>query len=300
MKIAITGANGLFGHALVQVIGGDGVPRPHGFRGLGWSHHALPLTRADADLTRLPDVHRVLLAARPDAIVHAAAAPDPDACERNPEYAFQTNVVATENVVQVAKELAIPVAQISTDAVFDGMTDSPRTESDPTHPLSVYGKTKLLAERAVMQLEHYWIFRVSVLFGPGKANFISKGLQALRSGNSYAVAADQIGTATYTLDAAGKILEVMESPQYGLFHLSNPGACSRLDLMQQAAILAGLPTDKVVGKPLSEMGRLAPRPKYAVMEMKALKMAGISPPRAWQSALAEYIENVAVPVRPLP
>jgi dTDP-4-dehydrorhamnose reductase len=281
MKVAITGANGLFGHALVWVIGG--------------AHHALPLTRADADLTRLPDVRRVLLAARPDAIVHAAAAPDPDACEANPEYAFQTNVVATENVVQVAKELAIPVAQISTDAVFDGMADSPRTESDPTHPLSVYGETKLLAERAVMQLERYWIFRVSVLFGPGKVNFISKGLQALRSGNSCVVAADQIGTATYTLDAAQKILEVMEKEKFGLFHLSNSGACSRFDLMQQAAILAGLPTDLLIAKPLSEMGRLAPRPKYAVMEMKALKMAGIAPPRTWQASLAEYIETVAVP-----
>jgi len=88
MKVAITGANGLFGHALVQVIGA--------------SHHVLPMTRADADLTRLTDLRRVLLAARPDALIHTAGAPDPDKCERNPEYAFQTNVVATRNVVDVA------------------------------------------------------------------------------------------------------------------------------------------------------------------------------------------------------
>jgi len=281
MKIAITGANGLFGHALVQVFGA--------------AHSVLPLTRADADLTRQPDVRRVLLAAQVDAIVHAAAAPDPDACERNPEYAYQNNVVATENVVQVATEMAIPLAQISTDAVFDGVADSPRTESDPTHPFSVYGKTKLLAERAVSELERYWIFRVSVLFGPRKANFISKGLQALRSGNTHVVASDQIGSTTYTLDAASKILEVMEKNKFGLFHLSNSGACSRLELMQQAATLASLPTDNLLGKPLSEMGRVGPRPKYAVMEMQALKMAGIAPPRAWKAALAEYVETIAVP-----
>ena len=281
MKIAITGANGLFGHALVQVFGA--------------AHSVLPLTRADADLTRQPDVRRVLLAAQVDAIVHAAAAPDPDACERNPEYAYQNNVVVTKNVVQVAREMAIPLAQISSDAVFEGMADSPRTESDPTHPLSVYGKTKLLAERAVTELEHYWIFRVSVLFGPGKANFISKGLQALRSGNTYAVASDQMGSATYTLDAAGKILEVMESNKFGLFHLSNTGPCSRFDLMQQATTFAGLATDNLIGKPLSEMGRVGPRPKYAVMEMQALKMAGIAPPRAWKESLAEYVGTVAVP-----
>ncbi|HEX4606317.1 MAG TPA: NAD(P)-dependent oxidoreductase [Candidatus Angelobacter sp.] len=280
MKIAITGANGLFGHGLVQVI--------------GVAHQILPLTRVDADLTRLSDVRRVLLAARPDALIHSAAAPDPDACQTNPEYAFQANVVATRNLVGVAKELAIPVAHISTDAVFDGFADSPRTELDPTNPASVYGKTKLLAEQAVMQLKSYWIFRISVLFGPGKTNFISKGLQALRSGRTYAVAADQIGTATYTLDAAAKILEIIESDHFGLFHLCNTGVCSRFELMQQAAALAGFPTSNVLGMPLDEMHRIGPRPKYAVMEMRSIKVAGIAPPRSWQAALAEYLKTCAV------
>ena len=162
---------------------------------IGAAHNPLPMTRADADLTQLAQVRRILLAARPDALIHTAAARDPDLCEANPEYAFQANVVATRNVVAVADELAIPLAHISTDAVFDGLAESPRTESDPTNPASVYGKTKLLAESAVMQLPRYWIFRVSVLFGPGKENFVDKGLHALRSGHAYSVAADQAGTA---------------------------------------------------------------------------------------------------------
>lgn len=277
MKIAITGASGLFGHGLVQII--------------GQRHETLPMTRVNADLTQLLEVRRFLLSARPDALIHAAAAPDPDLCETNPEYAFQANIVATRNVVSVAEELSIPIAFISTDAVFDGSADSPRTESDPAKPISVYGKTKLLAEQAVMQLKRYWIFRVSVLFGPGKANFVSKGLQALRSGQTYVVAADQMGSATYTLDAAAKICELMEGNHSGLFHLCNSGTCSRLELMQQAAIFARVSTSNIVGKPMAEMGRPGPRPKYAVMEMKALKQAGIAPPRAWQDALAEYLST---------
>ena len=277
MKIAITGANGLFGHGLVQVIGAV--------------HHILPMTRADADLTQLSDVRRVLLAARPDALVHTAALPDPDICETNPELAFQINVVATRNIVDVARELRIPVAHISTDAVFDGSIDSPRTESDPTNPISIYGKTKLLAEKSVMRLERYRIFRVSVLFGPGKTNFVDKGLQSLRSGRTCTVAADQVGTATYTLDAAAKILEIVESNRFGLFHLCNTGVCSRLELMQQAAIVAGLSTRNILGKPMLEMERAGPRPKFAAMDMKALKMVGISPPRDWKAALAEYVSN---------
>jgi dTDP-4-dehydrorhamnose reductase len=214
-------------------------------------------------------------------------------CETNPDYAFQNNVVATRNVVQVAEELGIPVAHISTDTVFDGSANSPRTESDLANPISVYGKTKLLAEQAVMQLKRYWIFRISVLFGPGKANFVSKGLQALRGGHTYTVAADQIGSATYTLDAAKKILEVMHSNHYGLFHLCNAGVCSRFELMQQAAVFAGLSTSNIIGKPMAEMGRAGPRPKYVVLEMNALKMAGIAPPRDWKAALVEYIKTYA-------
>lgn len=279
MKIVLTGANGLFGHGLTKVIGAV--------------HHVVPMTRADADLTRLPDVRRFLLAARPDALIHTAAVPDLDVAETNPDYAFQGNVVATQNVVTVAEELGIPVAHISTDAVFDGAADSPRTEFDPANPISVYGKTKLLAEQAVTKLTRYWIFRVSVLFGPGKANFVSKGLHALRNGRTYTVAADQVGSATYTLDAATKILEVMQSSHFGLFHLCNTGVCSRLELMQHAAILAGLPASKIIGKPMAEMGRPGPRPKYVVLEMKALKEAGISPLRDWKAALEEYIRDYA-------
>lgn len=144
-----------------------------------------------------------------------------------------------------------------------------------------------------MELKRYWIFRVSVLFGPGKANFVSKGLQSLKNGRAYTVAADQVGTATYTLDAAGKILEIMESDRFGLFHLCNTGVCSRLELMRQAAIFAGVSTSNILGKPLVEMGRIGPRPKFVVLDMKALKVAGISSPRDWKVALAEYVSASA-------
>jgi len=279
MKIAITGANGLFGCGLVRMIGAK--------------HEIYPMTRATADLTDVDAVRRALTRERPDALIHTAGIPDPDLCESEPERAFNNNVVATRNVVTAARELSFPVAHISTDAVFDGTADTPRIETDSVGPVSVYGKTKLLAEDAVASLDHHWIFRVSVLFGPGKDNFVDKGLRALRQGGPYTVASDQQGTATYTLDAASKILEVMESRHYGLFHLCNQGVCTRLELARYAAELANLPSETVVGKPMAEMKRKAPRPAYSVMEMKALTYTGISLPRHWKDALAEYIAQLA-------
>jgi dTDP-4-dehydrorhamnose reductase len=280
MKIAITGANGLFGCGLVQVIAAK--------------HTVYPMTRATADLTDIAAVRRALGSEmeKPDVLIHTAGIPDPDLCESEPERAFNNNVVATRNVVTVARELSFPVAHISTDAVFDGSANSPRVETDPVGPVSVYGKTKLLAEREVAVLNQHWIFRISVLFGPGKDNFIDKGLRALRQGGTYTVASDQEGSATYTLDATSKILEVIENGHYGLFHLCNQGACTRLELARYAAELANLPAENIVGKPMAEMKRKAPRPKYSVMEMKALADAGIAPPRHWKEALAEYVAQM--------
>jgi len=278
MKIAITGANGLFGCGLVRVIAAK--------------HAVYPMTRAMADLTDIDAVRQALTANKPDVLIHTAGIPDPDLCESEPERAFNNNVVATRNVVAVARELSFPVAHISTDAVFDGTANSPRVETDAVGPISVYGKTKLQAERAVAELSQHWIFRVSVLFGPGKDNFIDKGIRTLRQGGTYTVASDQRGTATYTLDAASKILEVIESGHYGLFHLCNQGACTRLELARYAAELANLPPENVIGKPMAEMKRKAPRPKYSVMQMKALADAGILPPRHWKEALTEYVAQI--------
>ena len=275
MKIGITGANGLFGSGLTRVIGAR--------------HEVAPLTRAQADLTDAQQVDRAIRPLKLDVLIHAAANPDPDNCELHPDAAFRANVGATANLVRVARELGFTLALISTDAVFDGTKTTPYVETDETNPISVYGRTKLAAEHEVMKLACYWIFRVSVLFGPGKLNFIDKGLRKIANGEYYIVASNQLGSAAYTLDAADKILEVIEAEQYGLYHLSNVGRCSRHELAQAAAEIAGLDTSRVIGKPLAEMKRPGPRPKHTEMEMQALHAAGFTTPRAWQAALAEYL-----------
>jgi dTDP-4-dehydrorhamnose reductase len=284
MKVAITGAAGLLGSTLVQA-----------FR----SRHAVcPLTHADVEITEPKQVREILAGLRPDLVVHAAAIRDPDTSELEPARAFLVNFHGTRNVAMAAREVGARVVYISTDAVFDGKKSSPYTESDPAIPGSVYGRTKLRAERFVMETEN-WAFRVSILFGPEdgpggrrvRENFIGKGLRKIAAGEEYTVAADQLGTATYTLDAAEKIMEVVESGCWGLYHLSNAGACTRVDLAREAAVLAGLDPGKVVGRSLAEMKRPGPRPKYAVMSMDALRQAGFALPRPWQDALAAYVSS---------
>lgn len=279
MKVAITGAAGLFGHGLAQV-----------FRS---GHTVYPLTRADADITRADEVEAVMAKIRPEVVIHPAGIPDLDICEADPAKAYLVNVHGTRFVVEAARRIGARVAYISTDAVFDGLKQTPYTELDIPRPPTVYGRTKLRGERITLSAPDSWVFRVSVLFGPGKTNFIEKGLRRIAAGETYTVAADQYGTATYTLDAAEKIREVIESGRFGVYHLCNSGPCSRLELARRAAELAGLDPVKVIGRPSDQMGRRAKRLKYAVMEMAALQTNGFSLPRPWPEALREYIASLS-------
>lgn len=284
MRIVITGGNGLLGFGLDHVV--------------RQRHESFPITRAQADLTVPGRVRSALAALRPDVVIHTAGIPDLDKCERNPSEAFRVNVGATVNVVSVARQMKFGVALISSDAVFDGLKDSPYEESDAPRPLSVYGRTKVEAEKQVQRLKDHWIFRVSVLFGPGKDNVVVNCLRTIKSGENYVAASDQIGSATYTLDVAEKILEVVEAQRYGLYHLCNQGRCTRLELAQYAAQLARLDQSKIEGRTREQMKRLARRPRYAEMKMAALEKAGFSLPRSWGVALAEYLGQCGITIGP--
>src|ERR1039458_6202702 len=196
MRVAITGAAGLFGQGLVAAF--------------STRHEVVPLTRTDADITNAEAVLAVLERARPELVVPPAGIPDLDICEADPARGFLVNYEGTRNVVEAARRVGAGIAYISTDAVFDGKKLAPYLETDEPRPLTVYGKTKLQAEQAVKTWAKHWIFRVPVLFGPGKTNFVEKGLRKIASGGEYVVGNDQWGCATHTVDAGMKIMEVVE------------------------------------------------------------------------------------------
>lgn len=280
MKIAITGAAGLFGYGLVQIF--------------NEGHTVYPLTHAEMDITRAEDVEATLSRIRPEVVIHAAAIPNPDTCEEDPARAYAVNVHGARHVCSSARNAGALVAYISTDAVFDGLNrfNRPYQEGDPTGPVTVYGRTKLRAEEIVREGDEYWTFRVSVLFGPGKENFVDKGLHKLKAGKTYVAASDQLGNASYTLDLARTIRRVIEARKYGLYHLANTGSCTRLELARRAAEMGGLNPEGITGKTLDQMERPAKRLPYSVMEFKALQQAGFPALRTWDEALQEYMASV--------
>jgi dTDP-4-dehydrorhamnose reductase len=280
MRVAITGATGLFGRGLLRVF--------------SEAHEVAALGRADADLARGEQIAARLAEVRPELVVHAAAIADVDVCEEHPELARLVNIEGTRHVARAARHTGAGLVYISTDAVFDGAKRAPYVEADPVHPISEYGRTKVAAEEIVRELTAHWIIRVSVLFGPGKTNFVEKALRRVAGGEPAVVASDQLGAATYTLDAARTIRALVECGAHGTFHVSNQGQCTREELAREAVRRAGLDPALVVGKPIAEMGRPGPRVAYSVMAMEGLRRAGVPPPRPWREALAEYVASLSL------
>jgi len=277
MRVLITGAAGLFGNGLTHVFVTE--------------HIVFPVTHAVADTTNASAIRDLFVKLEPEVVIHAAAIADPDFCEDDPALAFSVNVEGTRNVVEAAREIGAAVAFISTDSVFDGKKTTPYIETDGTNPSTVYGRTKVQGEEIVRTLPSHWIFRVPVLFGFGKIKFVEKGLIKLSKGEEFSTAVDQVASTAYTLDAARKIMEVVDARLYGVFHVANAGSCSRYELAQHAAELAGLNPALVIGKARSEMGNRAERLQYSVLEMRALKQHGIETPRPWEEALEDYIRE---------
>jgi dTDP-4-dehydrorhamnose reductase len=189
-------------------------------------------------------------------VLHAAAWTDVDGAETDPEGARRVNVDGTRNVAA----LGVPVLYYSTDYVFDGSKREPYLESDPTGPLSVYGRTKLDGEGEVRE---GWIVRSSWLFGSTGTNFVRTMLRLGEERDEVSVVADQTGSPTYVGHLAEATRDLLELPQ-GIWHVAAEGECTWAEFARAIFEEAGLDC-RVREITAEELGRPAPRPAYSVL-----------------------------------
>lgn len=153
--------------------------------------------RPEADLSRPAELRRLVLSIRPDAIVNAAAHTKVDQAEGEPEAARAVNGDAPALLAALAKNLGAWLVHYSTDYVFDGRKDGPYTEEDEPAPLSVYGRTKLEGDQAIMASGcRHLIFRTSWVYGPRGHNFPRAILDKAAREDRLAVVEDQVGSPT--------------------------------------------------------------------------------------------------------
>ncbi|BDG03415.1 SDR family oxidoreductase [Anaeromyxobacter oryzae] len=261
MKVAVTGANGLLGGEAVAQLAGR-----HEVLAVGRGPCRLaagPFAWADADLGDGRSVEQALRAFGAEAVLHAGALTDVDACEREPEAAWRVNVGGTEQVARACRALGARLVAVSTDYVFDG-TAGPYGEDDVPNPRGAYARTKRCGEEAALLLApDCAVARVAVVYGgrPGaKSTFATQVVEKLSRGEPVKAFSDQQVSTTLAANGAAMCLELLLKTAYrGVLHTSDATVLDRVEFARRIARRFGL-GGEIVPVKTAEAKLLAPRP----------------------------------------
>ena len=278
MKILITGSNGMLGHDLIDVLQNN--------------HELILTTSKTLDITDRQQVMEFISDSKPDIVINSAAYTDVDGCEENCDLAYSVNGEGVKNLALACRQTDSALVHISTDYVFDGSATEPIAEDGEIGPISVYGKSKLKGEEAIVEiLDKFFIVRTAWLYGINGKNFPKTMLELAESHSEITVVYDEVGTPTYTPDLAFGISELIETDYYGIYHLTNSGSCSWCEFARYIFEIAEKDV-KVIPVTASEFARPAPRPSYSVLNNKHWTDNGFEPLRSYKEAIKEYIELI--------
>jgi len=215
MKILITGVSGQVGYALSQTL---------------IEEELVSITRQKCDLAKSDQIKKTIDYHKPDLIINPAAYTKVDQAEHDKELAFKINRNAPKVMAEKAREYNIPFIHFSTDYIFDGEKSDSYKEGDSTHPLGVYGQSKLDGEKAVQEVGGYfYIFRTSWVYSTIGNNFYMMMKRLSQERKELKVVNDQQGVPTSNFFIAKqiqKIIPQLNSNNTGIYHLVPEGFCS--------------------------------------------------------------------------
>lgn len=283
MRVLLIGAAGQLAQDLAPVLDKGG-------------HEVQPATHEQLDICSPEGVRHAVAGARPECIINTAAFHRVDDCEDQAEKAFAVNVVGVRNLAQAAEQAGAALAHFSTDYVFGGEKRNPYVETDLPQPLSIYAISKLAGEFAARRYcSRHFVIRTCGLYGMGGSrskggNFVETMLKLAAQKKTINVVTDQTVTPTATADLAERVLPLIESGRYGLYHMTSTGHCSWYEFASEVFRLANVKADL---QPMDSrsFGAKARRPAYSVLDNFQLRAAGIAEFRPWQEALAEYMQE---------
>ncbi len=260
------------------------------------------LSRADADLSDPSTCAQRVMEARPDLVIIAAAYTAVDLAESEPDVARAVNAGSPAAIAQAAGAVGAAVVNISTDYVFDGAGGAPYAEDAPTHPLNIYGATKLEGEKAVLAATPRSLnIRTSWVVSAHGKNFVKTMLRVAAAGNPLKVVDDQSGRPTSAADLAGFILSQAPrlaaskagDPAFGTVHFANAGEVTwrdfAVEIFRQAL---GAQAPEVGGQQTADYKTPATRPLRATMDLGKLERVYGVTPRSWQAALADVVAEL--------
>lgn len=277
MKILLLGVAGQLGRLLTATLRGN----------------IVALSHADADL-RCPDqVRLVLTQHRPDVVINAAAFTQVDRAESDRAGALAVNADGVRDLAIVCRDIDCTLVHFSTDYVFgqDVARTAPYRETDAPGPINVYGASKLAGEEFVRAIcPRHFVIRTCGLYGPNANNFVETMLRKAAADGAIRVVADQTCTPTSALDLAEAVGSLLDSSTYGLYHVTNSGACTWHEF---ARTIVEISKASVTLEAISSAEYASParRPRYSVLCNDLWVRHGFARLRPWQEAIEAYLHR---------
>lgn len=282
MKIVVTGRHGQLGSELYDLTSNNS------------QFQMVFVDREEMDLSNSVEIKTVLNAEKPNIIVSAGAYTAVDKAESDQDLCNAVNHLAVQAIGEWAAENNAKVIHISTDYVFDGLSEIPLKETDIPKPLNVYGATKLKGEQALQNSgAAYVIIRTAWVYSTYGANFVKTMLRLMNKRDEIGVVADQIGTPTYARDLAQAILDIIQSTEFtqGIYHYSNEGSISWHDFAVAIKEIKGF-TTKVNAINSDAFPTPAKRPNFSLLDKtKIIETYGVKVPN-WKISLQEMLSKM--------
>lgn len=282
MRVLVTGAGGQLGRDVVAVCEAAG-------------DEVIAAGRADVDLADRDSVLGAICGVQPDAVVNAGAWTAVDACESDPDRAWQVNALGVRHVMDASRRVGAYVCHVSTDYVFDGTNPEPYVEWDAANPVSMYGRSKWGGEQEVDP--GMGIVRTSWVCGEHGHNMVRTVLRLVSQPDppeTLAFVDDQRGCPTFTADLAVALRRFVVDRRPGLFHVTNQGAVSWYELVQAILECAGHDPGRVRPITTAELDppRPAPRPANSVLDNAALRLSGLPRLPPYRDSLERLVKRL--------
>lgn len=250
----------------------------------------------ELDITDRQAVYDYIEAHSISIVVNCAAFTAVDKAESEPELCDLLNNVAPGYLAEAVESVGGTMIQVSTDYVFDGCGHRPYLEDDPTSPQTVYGRTKLEGEEAVIRsCAGSMVVRTAWLYSTFGNNFVKTMLRLGKERDALGVVFDQVGSPTYARDLAAFILTAIDRGIVpGVYHYTNEGVCSWYDFTRAIHRLAGIEEKNCKVRPIhtDEYPVPAPRPHYSVLDKQKVKNTyGIDIPW-WEDSLKDCLKEL--------
>jgi dTDP-4-dehydrorhamnose reductase len=285
-RILLIGAKGMLGRDLSKILrSSNGTDSLEHFEVIGWDVDEIDIRQEVSTFSKIESL-------RPDILVHLAAYTDVDGCEINPDEAFRVNAEGVKHVAMGAQACGARVVYLSTDYVFDGEKKEAYVESDPPHPLNVYGQTKLKGEQYLQErVSDHLIIRTQWLYGRYGKNFVSSILRQARERQTLTIVNDQTGSPTYTVDLSKAIRTLIQHDCRGIFHVANREVCTWYTFGQAILNFSRIEGVSLIPISSKELSRRAVRPSYSVLNTEKLRRETGLSLRSWSGALKEYLST---------